>query len=161
MSGKIPPPPESLLPAVNSAENWVRLTPGARLDGRETIRIEDGDLVDDDLQDLILLSLFTWRRARDDDPVPDGASRQGFWADPEFGSRLWLLARAKSTQQTLVDAQAYAEEALQWLVDDQIVRAITVTVELAPRGDGAYLSIGVARPRQPYALARYAYFWGR
>lgn len=90
---------------------------------------------EDLLRRSVTISLFTWRRAGPDDPVDD-SDRQGWWGDcvpsvagDQIGSRLWLLARRTLVAQTLQDAQAYAEEALAWLLDDQIVTAVTVTVE--------------------------------
>ena len=87
------------------------------------------------LRRAVTISLFTWRRAGPDDPVDD-SDRKGWWGDcvpsvagDQIGSRLWLLARRTLVAQTLQDAQAYAEEALVWLLDDQIVMAVTVTVE--------------------------------
>ncbi len=43
--------------------------------------------------------------------------RGAFFADPEFGSRLHLLERAKDTAQTMQRAIGYAKEALQWMID--------------------------------------------
>lgn len=87
------------------------------------------------LRRAVTISLFTWRRAGPDDPVDD-SDRKGWWGDcvpsvagDKIGSRLWLLARRTLIADTFKDAQAYAEEALAWLLDDQIVTAVTVTVE--------------------------------
>lgn len=87
------------------------------------------------LRRAVTISLFTWRRAGPDDPVDD-SDRKGWWGDcvpavagDKIGSRLWLLARRTLVADTFKDAQAYAEEALAWLLDDQIVTAVTVTVE--------------------------------
>ena len=89
---------------------------------------------EDLLRRAVTISLFTWRRAGPDDPVDD-SDRKGWWGDcvpsvtgDRIGSRLWLLARRTLVAQTLQDAQAYAEEALAWLLDDQIATAVTVTV---------------------------------
>jgi phage gp46-like protein len=83
----------------------------------------------------VLISLFTWRRAAPDDPVDDG-ERFGWWgdsfpsvADDRIGSRLWLLRRVKLTRQTQLDAEFYAREALQWLIDDGHCSAIEVLSE--------------------------------
>lgn len=85
------------------------------------------------LRRAVTISLFTWRRAGPDDVVDD-SDRKGWWGDcapsvagDQIGSRLWLLARRTLVAQTLQDAQAYAEEALAWLVDDQIATLVTVT----------------------------------
>ncbi|VVQ16959.1 hypothetical protein PS914_05938 [Pseudomonas fluorescens] len=87
------------------------------------------------LRRAVTISLFTWRRAGPDDPVDD-SDRKGWWGDcapsvagDKIGSRLWLLARRTLVADTFKDAQAYAEEALAWLLDDQIVTAVTVTAE--------------------------------
>ena len=83
----------------------------------------------------VTISLYTWRRAETDDPVDDD-ERFGWWgdsyppiADDRIGSRLWLLRRVKLTPQTQRDAEAYAREALQWLLDDGHVIDITITSE--------------------------------
>ena len=90
---------------------------------------------EDLLRRAVTISLFTWRRAGPDDVVDD-SDRKGWWGDcvpsvagDQVGSRLWLLARRTLTPDTLKDAKAYAEEALAWLLDDQIVTAVTVTAE--------------------------------
>lgn len=116
-----------------------------------------GDLVDDDLQHLITLSLFTWRRAADDDVVPEGMGRQGWFADPDFGSRLWLLARAKLTTETLARAKAYVLEALGWMVTDGILAKVDATAARAAKG--MELSVELTRPGEPERRARFSYLW--
>ncbi|APC15660.1 hypothetical protein BLL42_07920 [Pseudomonas frederiksbergensis] len=83
----------------------------------------------------VLISLFTWRRAAADDFLGDD-ERFGWWgdsfptvADDRIGSRLWLLRRVKLTRQTQVDAEFYAREALQWLIDDGHCSAIEILSE--------------------------------
>ncbi len=86
------------------------------------------------LRTAVIISLFTDRRAEADDEIPDGSDdRRGWWAG-SIGSRLWLLARAKETPDTLARARAYAIEALQWLIDDGIATAVDVTAEWVRRG---------------------------
>jgi phage gp46-like protein len=50
-------------------------------------------------------------------------------ADDRIGSRLWLLRRVKLTAQTQRDAEFYAREALQWLLDDGHVIGLEVSSE--------------------------------
>lgn len=85
----------------------------------------------------VVISLFTWRRAATDDPVDD-EERFGWWgdsyptiADDRIGSRLWLLRRVKLTADTQRDAEFYAREALQWLLDDNQVLEVEVISERA------------------------------
>lgn len=90
---------------------------------------------DDGLRTAVLVSLFTDCRAEADDELPAGdGDRRGSWDDPERGSRLWLLSREKQTARTLERAREYAEEALAWLVEDGIARAVTVTAEWVRTG---------------------------
>lgn len=88
-----------------------------------------------DLQTAVVLSLFTDRQAGPDDLIPDGTTdRRGWWADPSMGSRLWLLQRAKQTQDTLQRAYDYIVEALAWLKDDGVVADVLVYVEWTRAG---------------------------
>ncbi len=52
--------------------------------------------------------------------------RGSYFADPLFGSRLYLLERAKNTDATMRLAMDYCREALQWMIDT--VKAKTVEV---------------------------------
>lgn len=81
----------------------------------------------------VVISLFTWRRANDDDQLP-GDSRMGWWGDSyeqttgdKIGSRIWLLSRSTITDQTATDLVAYARECLQWLLDDNVASSIDVS----------------------------------
>lgn len=96
-------------------------------------------IISDNREDMltraVLISLFTWRRAMTDDPVDD-EELFGWWgdsyptiADDRIGSRLWLLRRVKLTDATQRDAEFYANEALQWLLDDGHVIAIEIASE--------------------------------
>lgn len=83
----------------------------------------------------VTISLYTWRRAETDDPIDDEEC-YGWWgdsypsiADDRIGSRLYLLRRVKLTPQTQRDAEVYAREALQWLLDDGEVIAIDIVSE--------------------------------
>ena len=87
------------------------------------------------LRRAVTISLFTWRRAGPDDAVDD-SDRKGWWGDcvpsvagDKIGSRLWLLQRRTLVADTLKDAQSYAEEALAWMIEDDVVTSVTVTAE--------------------------------
>lgn len=86
----------------------------------------------------VVISLFTWRRASPDDTLP-GDMRMGWWGDSfptvpgdRIGSKLWLLTRSKLVPETVLLAREYAQESLQWLVDDGV--AARVDVEAARIG---------------------------
>ncbi len=102
------------------------------------IATKGGDaVICDDLTTSVLVSLFTWRRAEEGDILPHWASsKMGWWgdqvnpiADDQIGSKLWLISREKITPQTMQRAKQYAEEALQWMIEDRIAKSVNVEVE--------------------------------
>lgn len=108
-----------------------------------------GIATDASLKTAVVISLFTDRRARSDDPLPalDG-DRRGWVGDalsdvPDdlIGSRLWLLAREKQTEETRRRAEEYAREALTWLLAEKVATDITVTAEWRARG---WLGLAIA-----------------
>lgn len=114
----------------------------------------------DDLITAVMLSLFTDRRAADDDELLDGSDdRRGWWGDTaefQIGSRIWMLERSKRTQQTLQLAQNYIAEALQWLIDDGVVAAFDIAVEWAP---GNQLSAAVTAHRNDGTVEANRFTW--
>lgn len=52
-----------------------------------------------------------------------------FFADTTFGSRLYLLKRAKNTPTTMQLAIDYCKEALQWMIDQGKASAVSVYAE--------------------------------
>lgn len=101
-----------------------------------------GLIEDDGLQTAVIISLFTDRRANDDDVLPgDASDKRGWWADAfpivpddRIGSRLWLLNREKQLQSVLNRAQEYAQEALQWMLDDGIAGSVICTAQVVRQG---------------------------
>ena len=94
-----------------------------------------------ELVTAVAISLFTHRTAEADDrqggePV---TSRRGWWADHEaaeiysgatpIGSRLWLLAREKQTDETRQRAEDYIREALAWMLDERLATDIGLDVD--------------------------------
>lgn len=119
------------------------------------LAIISGDvLLTDGLETAVILSLFLDARARDDDPLPDGGTdRRGWWADDASPmtdgdrtvSRLWLLSREKTLPEVLRRAHDYAFEALIWLVDDGIARAVDVDATM-PRPGLLALAVKIFLP---------------
>lgn len=116
---------------------------------------ENGDLIyDQGLQTAVYISLFTDRRADDDDILPDSQStdKRGWWGDlaspdvegDQIGSRLWLLERSKTTADVLVRAKEYVEECLEWLIEDGIASDIDVAVERQNNPGEDRLAIGIS-----------------
>lgn len=127
----------------------------------------DSDLASDrGLMTAVLLSLFTDRRAETDDKPPSGddRDRRGWWADQfadvegdRIGSRLWLLDRAKSTNETKLRATEYVREALAWMIEDRVVSSIDVVIEVTKRD--LLIAIGLQRPGRDPVTFRFAHTW--
>jgi phage gp46-like protein len=104
------------------------------------------------LETAVIISLFTDRQADDDDIIPDGTNdKRGWWGDllasvvgDKIGSRLWLLHREKQLEEVRKDAETYAYEALEHLLDDVIVNSITIVASF-PRSEWLALSIDIEK----------------
>ncbi len=100
------------------------------------ISILNGDLKEcDDLDSAVIISLFTWARAAAGE-VDENAPRFGWFGDKidadstdSTGSKLYLLKRKKITNQTIMDASEYIEQALQWMIEDGVATEIKAEVE--------------------------------
>lgn len=100
------------------------------------ISILNGDLKEcDDLDSAVIISLFTWARAAAGE-VDENAPRFGWFGDKidadsadSTGSKLYLLKRKKITNQTIMDAREYIEQALQWMIEDGVATEISAEVE--------------------------------
>ncbi len=103
------------------------------------LAFEDNDLVKDQgLETAVIISLFTDRRANNDDILPEINSddMRGWWGDQtnniqddQIGSRLWLLDRAKTTEENIIRCKQYVRESLQWMLDDGVAVKMNVNVE--------------------------------
>lgn len=116
-----------------------------------------------DIQTAVVISLFTDREAGADDLIPDGTQDPRGWCgdaggETRIGSRLWLLDRAKATQQALSDARAYILEALQWLIDDGVASRVEATVSWIGAGAlGAVVT--VLKPDGAALVVRFDNAW--
>lgn len=122
---------------------------------------------DDGLESAVLVSLFTDRRATPEQfrPGDQEADLRGWWGDfnppspnDKTGSLLWLLRREKQTGETLARARQYAEQALEWMLEDKVARRVTVAVEYGPPGF-MYIEIDIERPGTSRLSYRYDYEW--
>jgi phage gp46-like protein len=137
------------------------------LDQALDVALIDGDLATDDgLRTAVALSLLCDRLAEPDDIIPDGTdNRRGWWADAiadiegdKWGSRLWLLGREKELPEVRRRAEAYAREALDWLLEDGVATEIDVTAETLGR-DVLWLKVIIKRGDGSRLADRYQYVW--
>lgn len=107
---------------------------------------DDGDLrAVDGFETSIIMSLLTDGRASPSE-VAEPYNRRGFIGDEFFqnenfrhGSKLWLLEQSRNTSDTRNAAVNYAEQALQWMVNDG--HLISVSARGSLRVEGIELSI--------------------
>lgn len=98
------------------------------------IEFSGGDFTPEEgLETAVLMSIYTDRRADDDDILDDPDDKRGWWGDQfeadEIGSKRWQLYRQKITNETMSLLRQYDRDALQWMIDDGVVKDIVVTVE--------------------------------
>lgn len=134
--------------------------------GTADLSLVDADLTSETgLRTALIISLFSDRRARPDDVLPqvDGDPR-GWWGDyvateddDQIGSRLWLLSREKQTPETAERAREYCVEALGWLLRDGVAAAVEIETSWVARGVLG-ISVQIIRPGGP-GRERYDFVW--
>lgn len=128
-------------------------------------KLLNGDLsTANELNNAVMISLFTDRRAKDDDVLPRGQTdKRGWWADAldgqEIGSRLWLLYDERRLKKTLLRAEEYAKEALNWLVTDKVAKSFNITASMDGRCETLFLSVDLCRPSGQTEQFKYQYVW--
>lgn len=156
------PATSSAIALADLALTWSNATADADLS------MIDQDIASDaGLETAVLLSLFTDRRADDDDVPPGGdpTDRRGWWADQflpvegdRIGSRLWLLDRSTLTGETARLAEEYVREALAWMLEDLVVSGIDVTIDTSTRG-AMFIDVALQRPGKDAVSFRFAHVW--
>lgn len=95
---------------------------------------------DDGLETAVIISLFTDARHE---------GERGFWASSvigeEWGSKLWTLAREKSTPDIPSRAKEYCREALKWMIEDNIASSVEIEAEYLSR-EMLGIKISIKRP---------------
>lgn len=133
--------------------------------GAADVVVSGNDLLaDDGLETAVLLSLFLDRRAEPGDQLLDGTDRRGWWGDSvpvvegdKIGSKLWLLDRSKALARTLTQAEGFARESLQWLIDDGVAAVSATARDLTD--DTWELAVVIERPQRDPAHFRFTAHW--
>lgn len=92
---------------------------------------------DPGFETAVIITLGTDKYAEEGDPLPeDSGYRGGWWGDAvppvsdyQMGTKLWLLKRAKTVTEIPAIAKEYLLDGFQWMIDDEIVETINVSVE--------------------------------
>ena len=120
----------------------------------------DMDLLrDDGLYTAIMISLFSDARAPLDVVLPqDQEDRRGWWNDSlaasNVGSLLWTLRREKTTDETAARAKEYCQNALQWLIDNDIASNLVIETQIVPPV-GLQIEVVIQRGKSK----EYDYLW--
>ena len=112
------------------------MTTDVRIEKAENTRFYDlkltpeGDLENGDFFDSSLLYSLLGERRANASEVPVSEFRRGWIgnenSDYENGSKLWLYYQARLTRTILNSMQTAAFNGLQWLIEDNILKDITV-----------------------------------
>lgn len=117
-----------------------------------------------DLETAVIISLFTDGRADPDDVIPDGTGNpRGWWGDTgrtrRLGSKLWLLDRAKETEETRLRAQDYCEAALAWLVEDGVAASVEVDAAWQSKPGWLGVKVTILEPDATVSVFNYQWAW--
>lgn len=122
----------------------LRLTLNPQTGEGDLSRASDGSLlVDDGLETLVTISLFTDAPATADDGIEKVEDRRGYWFDAfdedttPIGSRLWLRQRSLLTTEAMKGCESDAKDALAWMVAEGVASAVEATVTRIPNQDDA------------------------
>lgn len=109
--------------------------------GYDTTFGADGDFtMTDGAETAILMSVYCEQRAEASQmPIPQ--MRRGWWGNElaqvtgyQQGSLLWLLSQARADIDTLNLGANYLRQGFQWMVDDALLKDVSVTGILLAKG---------------------------
>lgn len=130
------------------------------------LKIENGDLASDDgLETAVAISLFTDKRVTDEELPQFEESKRGWWGDifpdvdqDKIGSRLWTLSREKRNSEALRRHEDLANEALRWLIEDNIADTININ---AAFDESLFLILEIEIIRPAEQETRFSVIWDK
>jgi phage gp46-like protein len=129
------------------------------ISGLGSISVDAHDLSRDaGLETAILISLFSDRLVTSEENPKE---TRGWWADSDankIGSKLWLIERAKITDEVILRANSYTKECLKWLIDDGIALKVESIVQKGT-GDVLVFTITVYRPLGKGGASAFHFFY--
>lgn len=128
------------------------------------LQIANGDFVGDEgLETAVLLSLFTDQRVDSSELPPGLTDKRGWWGDmfpnvqgDQIGSKLWVLDRSKTTDETLAAIETNALNALNWMLVDGVASSVSVT---ASYNTDKSVSLVIEITEQTGNEARFSLVW--
>jgi phage gp46-like protein len=126
---------------------------------------DGGILLDDGLETIVMVSLFTDARATVDDGLKAGEDLGGWWFDvysetpgENTGSKLWTLYNSTLSDETVNKVQTYADEALVWMVEEQAATSVSTVATRTEDGVSCVTTITRPGDTSPYTLNWEAFF---
>lgn len=124
-------------------------------------------VIENSLETAVIISLFTDRVVEREELPSWEPNARGFWADhvseiqgDKYGSRLWLLAREKQTEEIRERAEEYAKEALDWLIEDGVAKSVAVSAAWVGQGRLG-LEITIERPSGENVNYKFKSVWDK
>jgi len=105
--------------------------------GYYDFEIVDGSIVkDDSLFTSIIFSLFTDKRESQQriDPLKNRGWIIDLVKETQAGSLLWTLEQARATTENARLAASFAEESLQWMVENNLALSVSFEGEVVQQG---------------------------
>lgn len=114
---------------------------------------ETGDLATiNGIDSALMVSFFSDRRAREDE-VADPMKRRGWIGDTvaerpgdTHGSGLWLFEQHRLVREVAAGLRVEAEAALDWMIEDQLIRTVQVEIIVDPAKRTSHLVARCAIP---------------
>jgi phage gp46-like protein len=92
------------------------------------------------------IRLESWADVRELALMSIGTDKGSWWADPDFGSELWILRReGRVTGRTAGTLRRMIGECLQWLKDDGVAAGVECEAEQSGKNEITY-TVTVSRP---------------
>ncbi|MDR1031032.1 MAG: phage GP46 family protein [Treponema sp.] len=103
---------------------------------------------------MAMVKIEQWADIRELVQMSIGTNKGTWWADPSFGSDLWLLRQTgKINGQTADTLRHLILQATQWLVSDGLVQEITCQAERSGKNEITY-EVTVIRANGPHELLK-------
>lgn len=150
--------------ATSSTQVRMVIDPATR-EGNLYRASDGGLLLDDGIETVVMISMFTDCRATVDDGIKAGDDMGGWWFDvysetpgENTGSKLWTLYDSTLSDETVNKVQTYADEALAWMVDEGAATSATTVATRVE--DGVQCVTTITRPgdTSPFVLNWEAFF---
>jgi phage gp46-like protein len=119
--------------------------------GYHDISFTNGDFtLTNGMETALLMSIYCEKRASESE-IPAPEMRRGWWGNTvlgfgnyEIGSKIWLLEQARKDNITLGLSRTYSADSLQWLIEDNLAKDVTVDSSFIAGGISIDVDIAIS-----------------